>query len=80
MSTRRTVAASVSAALGEAGVTRVAASEATGISPSKLRRRLAGETSFNLDELAAIASLLGIAPGDFIVAAFVGPPVELVAP
>ena len=55
------VAAGVVRAMQDAGLSEVTVSERSGIPRTTLKRRLAGHSAFNVAELAAIATVLGIA-------------------
>jgi transcriptional regulator with XRE-family HTH domain len=59
-STRTAVAANVRAEIARAGVQRRAVADAAGLSYEALHRRLHGRVAFDVDDLAAIARLLGI--------------------
>lgn len=61
--TVRAIAAAVCQALDEAGISRKAAVEATGIPLTTLQRRLTGHSPLRVDELAALASLAGTTVG-----------------
>ncbi|NKV67941.1 helix-turn-helix domain-containing protein [Rhodococcus hoagii] len=50
----------VRAAMKRAGATIDSVSEATGIAPTTLKRRLKGTSSFRLDEIYRIAKALGV--------------------
>lgn len=59
--TRTALAAAVTGALAEAGVSRLEASERTGIPRSTLYRKCDGiGKAFDADELARLAALLGV--------------------
>lgn len=59
LDTSRGIAATVSAALREAGISQRDAAARTGIAINTLSRRLTGNSPFLVTELALIAELLG---------------------
>lgn len=65
--TKARVAASVVAALTAAGISRLEASERTGIPRSTFYRKAEGAgKAFDVDELAAIAGILGTTPSEIL--------------
>lgn len=58
--TSERIAATVSAALREAGITQATAVEKTGIAKATLERRLTGKSPFLTTELELIADMLGV--------------------
>ena len=67
--TTRRIAATVSSALRDAGVTQEVAADATGIPLTTLRRRLRGVSAWKTHEIEAVAALVGMTFLDVIVAA-----------
>lgn len=63
---RREVAGAVRAELARRQVGQRQVAEALGISQPAVSRRLAGEVAFNVDELAAVADLLGMDARDLM--------------
>lgn len=67
------VAASISTAIKQRGMSVKAASDASGIPYATLRRKLSGATSFRVSELLQIAEALDVkSPADLISAALGG--------
>jgi hypothetical protein len=64
--TSRKVAAAVSAALGEASISTLAAAEQTGIPRSTLSRRLTGTSPLTIVELELLAALVGVSVEHFL--------------
>jgi len=60
----KTVALNVQAAMDEAGENLLSMERSTGITRSKLRRRLSGNCAWGTSELAVIAQHFGIQPAD----------------
>ena len=59
---RETVAANVRAELGRSRITQSKAAAATKISEGSLSKRLNGHIPFDIDQLDAIAALVGVDP------------------
>jgi len=62
--TSRTIAATVSAALSEAGISQREAAARSGIHINTLSRRLTGHSPFTVPELDVLADLLGTSVTD----------------
>ena len=62
MHTNQAVAAEVRAAIARAGLRQADLADAIGISRGSLSSRLSGERAFRIDELVAIARVLGVQP------------------
>jgi transcriptional regulator with XRE-family HTH domain len=60
------VAEQVTAKMEAAGLSQLGLSEKTGIARATLIRRLTGRSPFQVDELEAIAGVLGISVGDLL--------------
>lgn len=52
--------------LRDAGITQDQVAAALGIQQSQVSRRLAGRLALDIDELAAIAALIGCTPADLL--------------
>ena len=63
---RSRVAAEVRAAVARNGISRGDLAEKLGINPDVLSRKPNGSAPIGLDEIAAIARVLGLAPRDLI--------------
>lgn len=63
------VASVVAKALGDAGISQREASARTGIPITTLVRRLGGKSSFKVDELEALAGIIGCTITSFFAAA-----------
>lgn len=61
-----TTAVRIARLLREARITQQEASAATGIHLTTLKRRLAGKTPFNVNELAAMAALLDLTIAELV--------------
>lgn len=66
MDTTKATAERISAAVEEAGLTRLTLSAATGIAYTTLYRKLNGHTPFNVEEVAAIARTLSVPASSLI--------------
>jgi lambda repressor-like predicted transcriptional regulator len=64
--TSREISRTISEKLETAGISRDTASTETGIPYSTLNHRLAGESPLTVDELVALADLLGIPPSELV--------------
>lgn len=62
------VAANVRAEMARWGVTQGEVAERLGVSPQSVSAKRRGRTPFTLNELAAVASLLGLSVCDLVVA------------
>lgn len=66
MDTKEATAGRVAAAVKAAGITRRDLSDRSGIPYTTLFRKINGYTSFNLEELAAVARVLEVQPSSLV--------------
>lgn len=66
MDITKATAEKVAAARLDAGVSLQHLAEATGIPYATLHRKITGRSSFDLDQLAAVANALGVDPRDLL--------------
>lgn len=66
ISLRETVAANVRAELGRSRITQSKAASAVNISEAALSKRLHARLAFDVDQLAAIAELVGVDPASLL--------------
>jgi len=63
------VAANIRAELARQRVSQAQVAERLGLSQAAVSRRLTGQTPFELDEVAAVADLLAVAPSHLLAVA-----------